>query len=398
MPRKKTRHHRPKNGATFYVNRRFPQYGVPRLCRSSGTNDEKVFDDIQRLLDQLGQLGSPEAAKIIQGIHKKRLTFVDALGAHQGEGRQGIIRLAEDDAPIDERSFQAWLAVHDVTQSTRTSYRNAFKALEKFVKSGDTMKSLPAVLGRYRDDCVKLGRNRRAFDIALAVAQAWVKKTIGPASMPYRDVRLVQRFNDKPDARKSKYFSPRDIMNIAQRLPAPLDDVLFATASYGTNPKEYFSDGFTVTPDGVEIHGEKSKHRKRIVPLLRNFPPVIPPAWINYRRWWRYVTMASNGEMLPDDARKSFARWMSEAGIPFNRAEQYQGHAETTQTATYFYHVATAGQLRTDGLLLNDWIKKNLEQEPPNPAGRVIAIRPRDAKYEKGMLVRPPKRALWREE
>jgi hypothetical protein len=353
------------NGTSFMVNARFKKHGVPRLYRSSGTSDAKTFAAIKTMLADLGSLDTPEATTLVRKLADGSLTFLDALATYRQDGRKGMIaKHAHVDSPVSEKSFNHWLDRHDVTENTRINYRWAFKALQRYIKVADSMDTLPTVLKRYREDCILNDRNRRAFDNALAVCKAWVKGVQDDESETYRKLRKVKRFGKKPDPRKKRYFSPRDVMNVCDEVPTSIKQMLWGMAVTGMHYKEYMVDGWEIEGNGVHIFGEKTDHRNRIVPLLPNHVPLMPDLDFKYKSAWSYITTASGKKMTVNGPRNSYPRWLASAGIPWNRIKMYQGHTASEMTDTYAFYNVTQEELRADGELLQKWIESELEREP----------------------------------
>lgn len=351
-------------GKCFMVNQRFGTYGVPRLYRSSGTSDKHTWASIKTMLAELKEWGTPDAAAIVRRLADGSLTFIDAVATYRAEGKKGMAKHAEPDYPITEAAFQDWVKRHDVKPATRESYHKTYKAVAKHIRVADTMKTLPTVMKRYRDRCVLDGKNFRAWDTALAVCQAWVKGVMDDEATPYRQLRKLERFDRKPDPRKKRYFSPRDIRNVCDRVPEDVAAVIWGMACYGMNPKEYLIDGWAIDGQGVHIYGEKHAHRNRIVPLLPDFPPVKPAIHFNYHTLHNYVRAGSDKEMTPNAPRNAYPRWLGEAGIPWNRVKMYQGHAQSEMTDTYAMHHVAEAQLIEDGKKLQAWITAQLVANP----------------------------------
>lgn len=362
--RKKVPGHVQKGGRSLMVSKSLTKLGIPRIYRSSGTMDKNVLASIKNMLNALAQDGTPESVTLLHKLARGEVPFLLAVADWRKKGTTGVKKLAEDTAPIDEASCIEWLSGKYTKASTRTGYLKNYRTMMKHAKPGETMTDLPTILGRYRVWCVKNGKNFRAFDYAVAVAQAWVRSVLTDESETYRKLRKVERFGVRPDPRKKEYFSPREIMNVVQKLPDDVGAMVWSMAVYGCGPKEYMVDGWRIEENGVHIFGEKSAHRDRIVPLLSDYPPA-PAVVTYYKKLHRWLSKASNGAVTPYTMRNCYPRWLGLAGVPYAHAQMYQGHAPTRQTDTYAFH-DTAKTREGDAAKLQTWIQEELKNNPPS--------------------------------
>lgn len=367
--------HIQKGGKSLMVQRQFARLGIVRMYRSSGTTDKNEFLGINNLLSKLADLGTSDAVAVLKKLAAGEARFLDALAEYNERGLKGVLRrFSEPSAPIDKGAFLAWVNGAYTRTTTRAGYYANYRKATSFAKPGESMKDLPAIMGRYRVWCVEHNRNFRAWDYALAVCQAWVRDTLGDEVPVYRALRKLERFDSKPDPRAKQYFSPRDVMNVCQKLPEDVAAMVWSMAVYGAGPKEYMEDGWKVENLGLHIFGQKHKHRDRTVPLLLNhLPAKVAP--IQYRTLLRYISKASGGAMTPYSLRNAYPRWLLAADVPYNRVQMYQGHAEASQTDTYAFH-DTQQFLSEDAAKLEAWLSKELSAVPASPDREIVAVGP----------------------
>lgn len=95
-------------------------------------------------------------------------------------------------------------------------------------------------------------------------------------------------------------------------------------------------------PDAVQIRGEKTKFRDRVVPILGPMRPFVEvgaawlrehgkfDTWNNVNRGLRAACRrASVPELTTNDLRRSFASALVQAGVPFDLAAKLMGHGST---------------------------------------------------------------------
>jgi hypothetical protein len=354
------------------IQRQFAKLGIPRMYRSSGTGDKNTFASINTMLTALAKNGSAASVAVLTKMNEGHLTFIDALNKFTDKGFVGIETLAEPTAAIDRAACVKWLRGHYDKRTTREGYYANYRRFMTFAEPGHTMKDLPVIMSAYRVWCIENKKNYRAWNYALAVCQAWVSDVLGDESPVYARLRRLDRFKPKPNRRRKEYFSPRDIMNVCQKLPEDIAAMVWSMAVYGAGPKEYMQDGWKVEGMGVHIFGEKHAHRDRVVPLLPNHFPT-PAVLDSYRTLYSYLVKASGGKMKTYSMRNAYPRWLTSAGIPYHRVQIYQGHAESSQTDTYAFH-ETHRQFAEDAAKFEAWIVQQLAEEPASLDRDIITV------------------------
>jgi hypothetical protein len=115
-------------------------------------------------------------------------------------------------------------------------------------------------------------------------------------------------------------------------------------------PREYWTDGWSLEGEGIVIHGRKRTARERIVPLV-----VVPPAAQGTRWGLRQALRRLGASVTLYDARRTYARWLDEVGIPGYRQDAYLGHGPKSMRELYRW-----GELRAwlaqDGAVLRRYV------------------------------------------
>jgi hypothetical protein len=337
-----------------------------RIYRSSGTNDGKTFDRINDMLTRLaiasGQ--NDDALILLAKLSIGQVSFLDALRDFDAKGFSGIRKYGEEDGPIDEAAFDTWIAGHQIEESTRRTYKANYRTMMKFANSSETMKDLPEILTRYKAYAVRKKKNFRAWNYSLVVMEAWVKGTLGKRSDVYGRLTELDRFTIKKHHRFNQYFSPAQIRAVCDAMPFDVGKQCWMMAIFGMGPKELMEDGFAVEGQGLHIFGAKTEHRDRLVPLVEQPAPVTVTVDKTLRQW---VKRASKGTMKPYDFRRSYPRWLLDAGVAYHRVKMYQGHAPQTQTDEYAFHDVQRF-LAEDGATFRAWLDKELSKKAPDAA------------------------------
>lgn len=186
------------HGKSYRIQRSLKRIGIPRLYRSTGTNDEKTHRRYEEMVDALIvraiQRDDEDARNILMKLHRGLLTFSECYAILQATGMVGLrdwlmsLREGPKDE-ITESAFEQYLLETQLQENTRNTYRYTFKTLSFFVKKAETLHNLPEILQRYRGTCVKLNRNFRAFEIAKAMCQGWARSKLGPESETYKNIK-----------------------------------------------------------------------------------------------------------------------------------------------------------------------------------------------------------------
>ena len=110
----------------------------------------------------------------------------------------------------------------------------------------------------------------------------------------------------------------------------------------GMIPKEYWVDGWEELPDRIRSSGQKRPGRTRDIPKWTRV--VQPPlGFSTFRKKLRAVAP----HVRPTDFRRSFARWLEEAGVIPPNQRLYMGHGARTMTDLY-KSGEVSGQLEAD--------------------------------------------------
>jgi hypothetical protein len=122
-------------------------------------------------------------------------------------------------------------------------------------------------------------------------------------------------------------FSLDNAIAIRQALVQPRAARIWWTmVTTGLGPKELWEDGFEVLRDRVHIGGQKRVGRDRDVPLVDcpTQPEIAREGFKGALQRFN-VDRESRAWVTPYRARKTFDRWLQDAGIPRARRIPYMG-------------------------------------------------------------------------
>jgi hypothetical protein len=357
--------------------------GIKRLHRSSGTDDPQVFADIEHMVDALIRKADREndlhSRQLLHDLHEGKVTFLSVLETYQDRGFRGLNGLAKQieakKYAANTETFVEYLNGRDLAEATKTGYENHFRTFAHFLTPDDALPDLPDALKRYQVACIRLNRNRRAFNQTKAILQGWVNEVLGDDSETYKQLRKVKALEIPKKHASNPYYSPTDIKNILAYLPQPLAEMAWFQALHGMNAKEMLVDGFEVDGSALTIFGQKNDHRNgRVTPLMMQPPEIVTRTYSRYHNWLRRASRAAGfPKFASHDLRRSFVRWCVRAGIPKESAEQYGGWKPSIQVDEYIYSDPNS-ELQQNREKFQAWLTGWLAEHPPKTEVEPLAM------------------------
>jgi hypothetical protein len=313
--------------------------GVGRVKKQSGVRTKAERDDLIAMLRLLPKQGYVDLTRDIKAGRQKLLDVY----AHFTAGTLDELRGPRDDAQL-EPLLEKWLEEADVAESTRLQRHDSFTYLKRCMRGRPLLRDLPVLLTEFRAQCVALG-HATTFNRTKSAAQAFLRDTIG------RHTTAWARVSDVPTMKEAKRgrqgLTVAEAIRVREQLAArsaKAARIWWAMCLTGMGPKELFTDGFEVLHDRIRIHGAKRAGRERDVPL------VDYPTRPELTRWGFTSALRRIG-LTPYQARKTFDRWLQDAGIPRVRRKRYLGHGKRDVTDDYEFYEVTE-YLRDDAAKL----------------------------------------------
>jgi hypothetical protein len=314
---------------TLPIDVRIP--GVGRVKKQSGVRSTRERNDLVAMLRLLPKQGYVD---LVREIKAGRRALLEVY-AHFTAGTLDQLRGPRDDAalwPLAER----WCDDAPVAESTRLQRRDTIARLRKLAIGSPTLRDLPALLAEFRATCAARG-HATTFNRAKAACQALLRDTIG------RHTNAWARVSDVPGLREAKQGRPGLTLSdaivirqqLARRSPRAAR-IWWSMCLTGMGPKELWEDGFQVLDDRIHIGGKKAVGRNRDVPLV-DYPTQPELTREGFKSaLQRFNTKRARSEWVtPYRARKTFDRWLQDAGIPRARRIPYMGHGRRDVTDRY---------------------------------------------------------------
>lgn len=296
--------------------------GVPPIRRATGTTDLETFEAIDAMCTVLYKKGRLD---LLEGVARGTLHPMLLWDRYRTDRLDSLPRA--DVLPPFFTTFATWTDAADVAESTTRSRTTALAALKQHGKDRDTLGEAPAILRAYRRAAAG---NARSFNLARSAVQAFFRDQLGKGHALWRAVTDIPVLKATKKKRKPQPLSPDALRELVKKQGNPHGLITWTMATSGMGPKEYFEDGFEITDDFLEVHGQKRGGRERLVPRIGI---AVPPSR-SLRRWKASLTKHAKG-LQPYDLRRTFANLMVEAGIPANRRKMYMGHGARTETEKY---------------------------------------------------------------
>jgi len=310
-----------------------------RIRRASGTKDSKVLKRLKIMLDDLDQAGRTDILRAIREGHMR------PLEVYASYRRFGLHRLPgpEQVKPLRGAVIE-WLKSLQCSNSHRRNCGYAFDAL--IANKNDVVADVPARLREYRKTA-----KPTMFRIARAACQAFIRDTFGKYHELWREVSAVPLL--KTERRPGKPQTPEQAEAVRDALGAEYGPVWWSMCVTGMGPKELWGK-WEVEQDRILIHGTKRESRERVIPCIEA-PQQPQYLYAAFRK-----ALSKHG-LQPYDGRRTFARWLEEAGVPRTRRRIYLGHKTRDVTDLYEDSEIDTDRLREDATAVRKYLRKHLK-------------------------------------
>lgn len=268
---------------------------------------------------------------------------------------------------------------------TKRGYRVAFIQLLKFAPENATISTLPAVLRKMRDDYGRVGK-ARTYNQTRSALQAFLRSSFGRQHELHTAISAVERLDEVTHRRPGNPLSVSDALRYVAELPADSAGIFATLLFTGMSPKE-IAGNWEIDGHLAHIHGTKRQSRERTVPLMVSAAQLVKPIGTytddpNGLAWYARLRQAlrrvgkrfhkrdkcpekfgqgsCKHEVLVYDTRRTFARWMSEAGLLLEMQSVYMGHARGAMgmTGLYKHHAPSNDELERDRKLLLNFLRR----------------------------------------
>lgn len=313
--------YKPKQGS-YEIDRIFPTLGRVRI--RTGVHDKRLAQRYEVMLETL-----PLAT--VQLIVDRRLPIRVAFDAWSS-GRVDALPTSQTLLPLaDELAHwleQPALEVGASEAANRLRTAEYVLALRPDAPVGELAAVLKELRALYDGHGAQFNRMR-------AAALAFLRDRFAEHASLREQLAAVAALPE-PRIRSRHPCTVDEARAIAAALGPKWGPLWWTMCITGMGPKEYWIDGYDVTSDGVEIRGEKDTRRrgttarKRVVPLLGIIAAPVGTKW-GLAQALKRVDLG----VTIYDARRSFSRWLDDAGLAGYIQDALMGHGPKSMRELY---------------------------------------------------------------
>jgi hypothetical protein len=298
-------------------------YSVGRIYRRSGTHNRELITKYYMMMEQLDETGKFD---VLEALKNGTVSFAEVYGRWANQDLARLV-VVHDVIPITRIRDWIW-SNHDLALPTKKGYANCVNQLMT-LRRGATVADLPDLLRTYRQQCIKKEVGR-SFNQTRAVCQSYLRDQYGRHTPIWMAVSNIKTIKVK-DRKTGMARGIGEVLRTVKKMPVHGSE-FWSMCITGMGSSEYFSAAFDVLKDRVVIHGKKRESRERAVPLVGTV--VKPRATYKYLREELKKVQPT---WVPYDARRSFAHWCEQAGVPLTRISLYLGHKRGGAGITSLY-------------------------------------------------------------
>ena len=328
--------------------------GLGRIKKTYGTSDPDTVKGISVMVTHLIRTSQLD---ILKAVQDGRLSLLPLYNKWR---TQKLREVSVDAAMPIQPAFDNWVSTNPALRPiTQKKYR---EFLQQLLKNGtvDNMDQLPDALKAYRKRCYKKGAHRM-FNAVRNMTRSFVKGTLGENSTVYNEIKTMAPLQELHQQARARTVP--EVLSSIQKLSQPLKDQFLTMCFTGAGMAEYMK-GLEVEGNGIRIKGDKmarvDDRRNRLVPHTYDPAPLILQA-----QALRRALIKAGSDLQIYDARRCFARWCLEAGIPLHRVKQFMGHRPLSITERYALGAVDA-HLKADADLLRAYIERGKAVEDVN--------------------------------
>ncbi len=339
----------------------FGVHGVIRIRTNQYSDD--VHEGLVRMLQHLREVGKVD---LWRGLAAREIDALELYRRYVRDELDGVIRV-EQVKPAKAAMLE-W-ASKRLNPTTAKSYKEVIANLFRDHPDA-TIAELPEVLKAVRDRYEAKGQ-KNTFDQCRKVASSWAGKKYLNNQPLWRQLRAVPPLDRSSHVHRQEGRAVWDVFATVKKMGEPFGPQFLTMCLIGAGTKEYLTDGFSVELDEdhnyeyVRIHGEKTAHRNRRVPLIYAASELRKPS-IKYANRDRFDKALQ--AVQPDwdlyDARRTFRHWCDLAGINEIRAKAYSGRLSLTVDERYRRHNIDP-YIEDDAATLRKYIESNIERPKP---------------------------------
>ena len=355
--------HKDQGRGTFLLDRWVD--GLGRLKRASGTDDEKIFARLNRMITRQSRRGE-RGRKILARLWRRHCTPMEFYEAGRAQDWSRI--LSDELSSLIGAALTAFLGTakkpgdYEASTSHLANYRSAQKHIEAGATHSERVRDFPALLAAIKKT---LKPNERMFNIVRSLGLTFARERFGQESALWRAIKAVRPYKAKRQRinHPATVVELRDAAARMEGMHAGAGKMAWTIATTGMRPVEYWGRAWTWSGDHLTVASAKEEQtgrEMRLVPLvtLSVLPlPVMPTCW--YGKFRKLLHAASNGQMQPYDLRRTYANWTEDARWDRTRFRLYFGHGAQDTTDIYQWR-DVKHHMSDDATSLATWIEARL--------------------------------------
>jgi len=330
---------------TFVIRRSFRGVGTIRLA--SGTKRVAQWRRYNAMLTDLYDSGRVD---LLRAVQTRTLTVAELYATWGRAKDRGALPSPGAIVPLAP-AFAKWLKGLDRSAAHIATMRSVMRQVGP---GRATVAQLPALLETYRARCKETG-HAPMFRKARAMGLAFTRRRDRALWNQIRDIEPLAA----PESAPGHPQTVAQAEAIRAALPVPWGDYWWTMCLTGMGPREYFVSAWEVEDEWLAVHGTKRASRERRVPLVPGATYTRPTA--HRGPWKQYREGLAHFGVRAYDARRTFATWCEDAGIPERRIAMWLGHARANVTQLYTRRELD-GFLRADGAALGAFLAGEREK------------------------------------
>jgi integrase len=361
------------------IRRKFKTGGTSIvISERCGSKDKREVKRLNHMLDSLYSRGRLD---ILRSLASGAVSLMQVRDAFDAQALESLPD-ANTIRPLREHLF-AWLDTYSIAETTRAGYRSCFTSLLRFGPKVPAVSDLPEMLEAMRT-AYSVEHKAQGFNGVRSAVQAYLRSTVKRNNPLYLAVQAVEPLKVKT-RRAGNPLSVGQVLELMTNLPEEMAQMFWTMCVTGMNALEY-ANGWEVVGNTVRIHGTKRASRERVIPLCVDPSEIYRPEGVRltigrftdgkyskkgtsaalmirqvtwYPPFLRTLRTCSQRQVQPHDARRTFARWLNEAGLFDTHQAAYMGHGPRSITALYKSPRILAEMLEAD----RQKVMRYLEQE-----------------------------------
>jgi hypothetical protein len=336
--------------------------GIPASARNA-------VEIVKQMKLMIRELERKRDVKKLRAIQNGDLSLASAFVLWQ----EGRLDLAEEHG--DKKVLKHWRAYINTANRREITRRNRLvivAALENhgFISAKNVLNDLPSLLKRIRLH-YKNAKQLVMFNTIRIELLSFLKEglELDEESGVVRAVKKVPRFKKLVRRKHHPFLSPSDCADFCREVKNGKSvhknhyaNVILFACLHGVRPTELNKIEIDPTTEHLKVVGTKNENADRVVPLLLSPDqlPTNPPKIDTLNRLFERM----GSQVRVRDFRRTYSRWVEEAGISHLHYKVYLGHGSRTVTDLYQRADPDQSALDEDAKKLQVWFDKELKRTP----------------------------------